>query len=292
MQLLYPVGRYLGVREMMSEEDYRSSTMKCERIEEQLESITAIAITNNRQCMAIACKLLNDKSAYIFFFDMLQLHPLKKVGKTIHEGSPTDEEDKSFISINFSPEAKYLAALTNTKDGHARIYEWKKETRILSATSWGSELYKEKKGHSNADITKITMDPNNNEQICMSGKYHFRLWRNQGNILRPMPQFAGVDQAKVYTDHCWMDGGWLVAGTDKGELYFVYDSKQFAFLISAFGSTIDEVSCLCPYNNVLLVGGCTGVLSVWDRKDALGTDFDVEKLKDEIKYRKNVSKHN
>ena len=63
-------------------------------------------MSGNKQCMAIACKYQHDNSAHVLFYDMTQYHPLKRIGKVIHEGSPIDLEEKTFISISFSSEAR------------------------------------------------------------------------------------------------------------------------------------------------------------------------------------------
>lgn len=252
-----------------------SSTMKCEKLDDQLDFITAMTISSNRQCLAIACKLLNDKSARIFFYDMLQIHPLKRAGKAIHDGSPTDEDDKQFISIAFSPEAKYLAALTNIKDGHVRLYEWKKDVRIIAANSWMSELNKEGKINSNVEITKVSIDPINKGQICLSGKGHFRLWRTQGDIFKPLPIISGVDQNKAYTDHAWIEGNYLVGSTEQGDLCFIYDCKQFVFEVKAFSGSVEPITCLYPFFKGILVGNNIGQLGIWERKESLNKQSEI-----------------
>jgi len=280
------IGRHIGVREISHEPGPKNT--RCEPIDDQLERITAMTMSGNRQCMALAIKFRNDKSAYIYFYDTLQLHPLKRTGKTIHEGAPTDEEDKAFISIAFSPEAKYLAVLTNIKDGNVRIYEWKKEVRVIATNSWLSELTKEAKTAVNAEITKISIDPNNKDQICLSGKFHLRMWRNQGNILKPLPPIIGLDSSKIYTDHAWVEGNWLVAGTDKGELCFIYDGKQCIMEMPAFGTIMDAISCIYCFPKGFFVGGQGGQLSFWETKETSAKDINDEKLKEAVRFDKNI----
>eukprot|EP01022_Parablepharisma_sp_SALTPOND_P030989 TRINITY_DN77_c3_g1_i1.p1 TRINITY_DN77_c3_g1~~TRINITY_DN77_c3_g1_i1.p1 ORF type:complete len:1349 (-),score=219.94 TRINITY_DN77_c3_g1_i1:2371-6417(-) len=297
LHLLFPVGtffsrlcllgRHIGVREITNETGTKAG-MRCEPIDHQLEKITAMAMSGNRQCMAVACKFRNDRSAYIFFYDMLQLHPLKRTGKAIHEGSPTDEEDKAFISIAFSPEAKYLAVLTNIKDGNARIYEWKKEARVIATNSWLSELNKEAKTSVNAEITKISIDPNNKDQVCLTGKYHMRIWRNQSNILKPLPPIIGLDYSKVFVDHTWIEGNWLVAGTDKGELCFIYDTKQCVMEMPAFDNKIDCISCLYSIPKGFFVGGSSGQLSFWEVRETSAKSAEDESLKESIRFDRNI----
>jgi WD40 repeat protein len=283
------LGRFIGVRELGGEGS-GGSAMRCEKVDDQLDRITAMAMSNNRQCLALACKYRGDHSAYIFFYDLLQLPALRRIGKSVHEGTPTDEEERSFVSISFSPEAKYIAVLTNIKDGSARLYEWKKDVRVIATTSWLSELNKEARGTVNAEISKITIDPNNKDQVCMSGKGHLRIWRNQGNILKPLPPILSLDQTKWYTDHAWLEGGWLVGGTDKGELCFVYENRQCVMEAAGFGGVVDAVSCLYPFGKGLLVGGSVGQLSVWEKKDTGNKELDEAQLKEVMQFQKNLSR--
>lgn len=164
-----------------------------------------------------------------------------------------------------------------------------KEQRIIGQNSWLSELIKEAKTNVNVEITKITVDPNNTEQVCMSGKGHFRLWRCQSGILKPNTPFDNLDQTRNFTDHAWLDGGWLIGATDKGELLFIYDNKQCIMEAPAFAEVIDSVSCILPFYKGFFVGGATGQLSVWEKKPSEGKEISEEKLKDMIHFDKNIS---
>ena len=210
------------------------------------------------------------------------------MGRMIHEGSPSDAEEKYFISIAFSAEAVRIAALTNIKMGNAKIYEWKKETRIIAACSWLDELKKASKTDDFAIIRKITMDPNDKDQVCMTGKNHVRIWRNTNGILKPLPPISKLDTKRDFTDHVWLDNVWLVCGTDKGDVYFIYESKQCVIQANAFGTVIESVSCLFNYGKGLIIGGENGLISLWERKDLVKPG--PSDPKDAIVFGKNLSK--
>jgi hypothetical protein len=256
--------------------DKETSKMVCVKVDDHLDRITAMAISSNRQVLALACKYLNDKSAYVFFYDLTQ--NMRRVGKTIHEGTPTDSDDKSFVSIAFSPEAMRIAALTNLKLGNAKLYEWKKDVRVIAACSWLDELKKESKAEELAEARKITFDPSNKDQVCLSGKNHLRVWRNLSGILKLLPPIAKLDSKKVFTDHVWLDSSWLVCGTDKGEVCFIYDSRQCVLVASAFAQVAEGVSCLLPSLNGLIVASDNGLLALWEKKE-------TGKLEDETALR-------
>ncbi len=280
------------MREIGSDKDSHSR-MTCEKVDDQLENISAMTMSSNRQCLAVACRFRVDKSAYIFFYDTSQSKGIKKLPKMIHEGSPTDNESKYFICVGFSPEAKQLVALTNRQDGNVKIYEWKKEVRTIAATSWLTELKKEgkekdKEGNDveNVEINKVSLDPSNKDQVWMSGKFHARMWRNQGGVLKPSPKIPGLEQDKCYTDHAWAENNSIVFGTDKGELFFVHDGRQCFSKASAFNTVVESISCIYPYYRGLIIGGENGQLALWEKKEQ--TDKD-EKTKVDFKFERPIS---
>lgn len=271
------------------------SKMQCEKVDDQLEMITAMAMSANRQCLAIACTHRCDNSAYIYFYDTVQAKRLKRIPKVVHEGSPTDNEAKHFTSIAFSPEAKHIAVLTNLQDGNVKVYEWKKD-RVIAANSWTTEIKREDKESDNVEITKITMDPSNKDQVVMSGKNHARVWRNQGGVLKPLPKIPGLEQSSFYTDHAWIENTWTIFGTDAGELFFVLEGRQCIIKSNAFGSITESISCIYPYFRGLIIGGESGQVSLWEKKDnaeeAIKKEFVGDRdthLKLAFKFERNLS---
>ena len=93
--------------------------MVCECVDEQLERITAISMSANRQCLAIACAYRNDKSAHILFYDTMQAKKLKRISKSIHEMASGDEF-KYFISLAFSPDRKSTLLTSSHRSLHRR----------------------------------------------------------------------------------------------------------------------------------------------------------------------------
>eukprot|EP00831_Metopus_contortus_P035715 TRINITY_DN2841_c0_g1_i3.p2 TRINITY_DN2841_c0_g1~~TRINITY_DN2841_c0_g1_i3.p2 ORF type:complete len:149 (-),score=32.64 TRINITY_DN2841_c0_g1_i3:1-447(-) len=135
---------YLGVRDVGGEKEI-SSIMICEKIDDQLEEVTAMTISSNRQCLAIACNYRGDGSAYIFFYDTsMATNSILRMRKLIHEGDSSKKEKMFFTSIAFSPDAKQIATLSDSEDSTldkcARIYEWKKEQRLIASNAWKTEL--------------------------------------------------------------------------------------------------------------------------------------------------------
>eukprot|EP01022_Parablepharisma_sp_SALTPOND_P016958 TRINITY_DN2606_c0_g1_i1.p1 TRINITY_DN2606_c0_g1~~TRINITY_DN2606_c0_g1_i1.p1 ORF type:complete len:1351 (+),score=211.78 TRINITY_DN2606_c0_g1_i1:263-4315(+) len=264
---MYPMGRTIAFREV-SMDSNSSSKVTCAKIDDRLDTVTALALSVNHQFLALACKFLADKSAHIFFYDLSQ--GFRRFSKVVHEGTPTDSEGKSFISIAFSSDATRVAALTNPKMGTTKVYEWKKDVRTVAACSWLDELKKIAKGDDLAEIKKITVDPNDKDQVCMSGRNHLRIWRSSGGTLKPNPAITKLDTHKNFTDHAWIDCTWLVAVTDKGEIYFIYEAKECVIYTNAFGTITEPAISLLPYYRGLIVAGENGVLGMWEKKDPGG----------------------
>ena len=230
LRIMYPIGRTIAFYDVSNNVD-NDQRLTCIKIDDQLDRITALCLSH--QCLALACKFLNDKSAYIFFYDLTQ--GFRKINKLVHEGSPTDLEERYFISISFSLDSTHIGTLTNLKMSTAKVYELKKDAKIMSACSWLDELKKISKNDELAEIDKITVDPNDSDQVCMSGKNHLRLWRNNGGILKPNPPIINIDTKVNFVDHVWIDSTCIVTVTDKADIYLIGDGKECLLKSSAFG---------------------------------------------------------
>ena len=159
-----------------------------------------------------------------------------------------------------------------------------------------AELKRENTENEHVIITKVTIDPANKDQIVMSGKNHARIWRNQGGILKPLPKIPGLEQTNFYTDHAWVENAWTIFGTDTGELYFILEGRQCIIKSNAFGPITESVSCIYPYYRGLIIGGDSGQVSLWEKKesaeDATKKDFVGDRetqLKLAFKFERNLS---
>jgi len=285
LRLMYPVGRTLTFRDI-SEESKTTQKLTCRRIDERLDSITSICVNN--QYLAIGCKFLNDKSAYIFFYDVSK--EFKRIPKVIHEGEANGKEEKYFISISFSSDTTRLSGLTNVKAGIAKMYELKQETRAISACSWMEELKKLRKEEEElVEINKITVDPNDKDQVCMSGKNHLRMWRSNGGVLKPNPPIINLDQSYNFIDHAWIDNTWIAAITDKCEIFFVYEGKECFIRGCAFGNSREPATCVLPYQKGLIVASETGMLSFWEKRETQGPKKNLSEM---MIHEKNVKVDN
>ena len=71
--IAYPVGRHIGMRNIVTNE------MKFIRQPEIVKEITAMALAPNKKFIAICEKHVDDKSAYLSFYDMKNMYfkPIK-----------------------------------------------------------------------------------------------------------------------------------------------------------------------------------------------------------------------
>lgn len=272
LRLMYPVGRTLAFRDI-SDETRATQSLTCCRIDERLQSITSICV--NRQYLAVGCKFLNDSSAYIFFYDVSK--GFKRIPKVIREEESADD-DKHFIAVSFSSDTTRLAGLTNVKTGVAKMYELKKEPRAIAGCVWMDELKKLRKEEENPEINKITVDPNDKDQVCMSGKKHLRMWRSNGGVLKPNPPIIKLDQGHNFLDHVWIDNTWIASITDKCEIFFVYEGKECFIQAYAFGNVKELGTCLLPYQKGLIVASENGTLSFWEKRESQGSKKDFSEM--------------
>jgi len=116
-------------------------------------------------------------------------------------------------------------------------------------------------------VTKITFNPNDNHQVCTSGQNHWKLWRIQENIYKPMSNFPAMGNHNI-TDHCWMDKERLAGCTSEGEIIILEDFQQKQIIENAFMSEeIFSISCIQPYNKGFFIGSNEGTMALWVKSE-------------------------
>jgi hypothetical protein len=91
----------------------------------------------------------------------------------------------------------------NSGEVKAFIYSWiepvfkegstKKDNSVLSRVVATYDFPKQPGQPANQTIKRLTFNPKDNNQVVTSGQSHWKLWRVQEGIFKPLPQF----QAKV-----------------------------------------------------------------------------------------------
>ena len=67
MQLLYPVGKHIGIRDI---KDQQTNAMKFIKQQDQIKEITCMCLSPNKKFLAVCERHKNDQNAYISFYDM------------------------------------------------------------------------------------------------------------------------------------------------------------------------------------------------------------------------------
>lgn len=168
---------------------------------------------------------------------------------TFDQENSTLSEQKSqsvkyATSMNFSHDGKYLAFIfTDGVDSKAAVYEWFNKSRILGQLDFPKTFLK-----------KITFNPKDNHQVCLSGNGHWKLWRVQENTFKAMPPFQKVSQQNNYTVHEWLEEDCLIAGTQEGELFSLNNFEKDQNIDSAWNTEeIMAVTCIQKYSKGFFV---------------------------------------
>ena len=141
---MYPVGRHIGVRNIVTNE------MKFIRQNESIREITAMALSPNKKFLAVCEKHKSDLSAYITFYDM-KSHLYKNVKNHINVCDSQPNSQKHIRSICFSSDSKYIAILLDAPDCRAVAWDWYNKNRIIGQFDFSKQV-----------VTKISFNPRDN----------------------------------------------------------------------------------------------------------------------------------
>jgi WD40 repeat protein len=95
-------------------------------------------------------------------------------------------------------------------DTKALVFDWYSKEKVMATYDFQGQ-----------EISKISFNPKDWNQICTSGPNHWKIWRIQEGTFKQAPQFTKMNQNRNYTDHVWLDDDKLIVGTMMGELFFV-----------------------------------------------------------------------
>jgi WD40 repeat protein len=152
-------------------------------IEQPNASVTALAANPANKLLAVAIK--SDKPS-IAIFD-LQVMKRRKV-MSLGEGSVKvtvsndlfDINNKEFVSLAFSADAKFLASQSGSPDWTSTFWScergkplasWKASSQTISA---------------DATATRVSFNPNDSSHICVTGFCTMRFFRYLDNQLKPV----------------------------------------------------------------------------------------------------------
>ena len=217
-----------------------------------MEKITAMAMSGNRHFLAVAKKLKNDTSAYIYFYEYKNdTYRIQKA--VITDGDPNSAVPKEFTSLYFSRDLKHIGALTNQPS--ANVYDWQKRGKPLGYSSLSGE-----------DVNKITLNPSDSHSVCTSGKKHLKFWQISDGQFKELSSSANISQKYFFTDHSWLDSERIVTCTDSGEI-FILGKGGIIQSHSAFDDISLSAQSILPFSKGFFVGGDEGIIGLWVRKE-------------------------
>lgn len=252
---------------------------------------------DSRRYLAVSEKRYFDHHAYISFYDFNKNILTPKYLKTVNisefvyqaiyrknanhhsgddknkAGQEDDQPQKNIVSLSFSSDNKYLAIVLSDKnlDTKALIYDWQTKNKLIASYDFYHQ-----------EITKISFNPKDWQQICTSGPNHWRVWRMQESSFKQVPQFQKIRQDRHFTDHCWLGDDKLLVGTQLGELIYVdnFEQKQVienAYITGGLGQgPIGEdgkvlppmnVALIKPYSLGFFVASDNGYMALWVRSE-------------------------
>ncbi|KAM9494283.1 uncharacterized protein Hap1MRO34_004213 [Clarias gariepinus] len=158
--------------------------------------IQSLAMSPNRRYLAVS---EHKKQAKISIYDLQNFQCHKKQVLTTEEINLQE-----FTCMAFSSDSKYLLGLAGGLGSTLFYWEWENNEVISTQRS------------TRFSLSQVSFNPNDNMQICVTGKGVFRIFRlEKGRLKRS-------DLSKINTDnilcHTWLSEDYVVAGTDMGKL--------------------------------------------------------------------------
>ncbi|KAG9471587.1 hypothetical protein GDO78_014121 [Eleutherodactylus coqui] len=166
---------------------------------EKSQGMQALAISPNHRYLAMSEK--GSDKATITIYDLASM-PFKK-RKVL---SASDFTAHEFVSIAFSPDSKYLVALSGSPDWQIIFWMWEKQ-KVMASVRVDSQY---------GAIYQVSFNPHDNAQICVTGHGVFKIFRYvDGNLKQT--NFQKVE-AQNFLSHAWLSEDRVICGTDSGRL--------------------------------------------------------------------------
>ncbi|XP_063431022.1 cilia- and flagella-associated protein 57-like [Mytilus galloprovincialis] len=240
---------------------------------EKSEGMTALAIGPNRRYVAIAEK---GEKLVINIYD---LHNNRKKRSLVQ---PPDIKATEYVSLAFSPDSKYLIALTGKPDYTLLYYTWEK-SKVLAST-------KTTNPQTNNPVYQASFNPQDNTQLCVVGNGIFRNFRYSEGNLKAF-NFQKMEPQN-FLCHAWVSEERVVVGTDTGKLLLfengeiknefnigasLQDKKQADDDSSIV--TIPQVTAIVAYSKGFACACGPGTVHLYEKTD----DKDLFKKSKQIK---------
>ncbi|XP_048207027.1 cilia- and flagella-associated protein 57 isoform X3 [Perognathus longimembris pacificus] len=168
------------------------------------QGMLALSISPNRRYLAIS-ETVQDKPI-ITIYELSSIPCRKR--KVL---SNFDFPAQKFISMSFSPDSKYLLTQSSPPESNLVYWLWEKQ-KVMAIVR--SDIQ-------NNSIYQVSINPQDNTQVCVTGNGMFKLLRFTEGTLRQTNFQRGEPQN--YLAHAWITEEKIIVGTDTGKL-FLFES--------------------------------------------------------------------
>ncbi|KAM5248101.1 cilia- and flagella-associated protein 57 [Ctenodactylus gundi] len=168
------------------------------------QGMLTLSISPNRRYLAIS-EIVQDKPA-ITIYELSSI-PCRKRKVLNNFEFPVQR----FTSMAFSPDSKYLLTLTSPPESNLVYWLWEKQKimAIIRADTQNNPIY------------QVSINPQDNTQVCVTGNGMFKLLRFTEGTLKQTNFQRGEPQN--YLAHAWVTDEKIIVGTDTGKL-FLFES--------------------------------------------------------------------
>merc|ERR1711881_546317 len=150
--------------------------------------------------------LFFSQQPHIIIYDLL--HDSSKRQRLIQ--MPPEVNFSEIVSLDFSPDGKYLIAQGAQPDWMLCMWLWEKNKLLSTIKSTNP---------AGNPVTQVSFNPSDNTQICVTGQHIFKFLRYiEGHLKQHGTQ--KVDP-KNYTSHAWLSGDRMALTCDTGKVYIL-----------------------------------------------------------------------
>ncbi|XP_058426810.1 cilia- and flagella-associated protein 57 isoform X5 [Marmota monax] len=180
---------------------------KCIPGSDKSQGMLALSISPNRRYLAIS-EIVQEKPV-ITIYELSSIPCRKrKVLNTF------DFPVQKFISMAFSPDSKYLLTQTSPPESNLVYWLWEKQ-KVMAIIRTDTQ---------NNPIYQVSINPQDNTQVCVTGNGMFKLLRFAEGTLKQTNFQRGESQN--YLAHAWVAEDKVIVGTDTGKLFLFESGDQ------------------------------------------------------------------
>ncbi|XP_055474475.1 cilia- and flagella-associated protein 57 [Psammomys obesus] len=168
------------------------------------QGMLALAISPNRRYLAISETVQEKPTITIYELSSVPCRKRKILNNF-------DFQVQKFVSMAFSPDSKYLLTQTSPPESNLIYWLWEKQKvmAIIRADVQNNPIY------------QVSINPQDNTQLCITGTGIFKLLRFAEGTLKQTNFQRG--EFPNYLAHAWVSEERIIVGTDTGRL-FLYES--------------------------------------------------------------------